>query len=83
MGLALDPATGNLLVADSGNHRIRAVDPRSGAVSTLAGSGAEGDDDDDAAAASFKGPRGVGVDAQGGILVADTDNHRVRRIARK
>ena len=81
-GLALDPATGNLLVADSWNHRIRAVDPRSGAVSTLAGSGAWGADDGDAAAASFYRPRGIAVDAQGGFLVADTDNHRVRRIAR-
>ena len=80
--LALDPATGHLLVADSGNHRIRAVDPRSGSVSTLAGSGAQGAADGDAAAASFYRPRGVAVDAQGGILVADSCNHRVRRIAR-
>ena len=81
-GLALDPTTGHLLVTDSGNHRIRAVDPRSGAVSTLAGSGAEGAADGDAAAASFIWPSGVAVDAQGGVLVADTWNQRVRRIAR-
>ena len=81
-GLALDPATGHLLVADSGNGRIRVVDPRSGAVSTLAGSGAMGADDGDAAAASFNSPCGVAVDAQGGILVADTFNDRVRRIVR-
>ena len=81
-GLTLDPATGHLLVADKYNHRIRAVDPRSGAVSTLAGSGAEGADDGDAAAASFYRPCGIAVDAQGGILVADSYNHLVRRIAR-
>ena len=81
-GLTLDPATGHLLVADWGNNRIRAVDPCSGAVSTLAGSGAEGAADGDAAAASFHRPFGVAVDAQGGILVADAHNHRVRRIAR-
>ena len=34
-GIAFDPTTGNLLVTDVGNHRIRSVDPRSGAVSTL------------------------------------------------
>ena len=34
-GLALDPTTGHLLVADMGNHRIRSVDPRSGTVTTL------------------------------------------------
>ena len=82
MGLALDPATGNVLVADTYNHQIRAVDPLSGTVSTLAGSGAAGADDGDAAAASFYRPCGVAVDAQGGILVADTRNHRARRIAR-
>ena len=81
-GLALDPATGHLLVTDQINNQIRAVDPRSGAVSTLAGSGADGAADGDAAAASFNWPRGVAVDAQGGVLVADSYNHRVRRIAR-
>ena len=81
-GLVLDPATGHLLVADFVNNRIRAVNPRSGAVSTLAGSGAEGADDGDAAAASFTRPSGVAVDAQSGVLVADSFNHLVRRIAR-
>ena len=79
-GLALDPVTGHLLVADSFNHRIRAVDPRSGAVSMLAGSGAEGAAEGDAAAASFNLPCGVAMDAQGGILVADTRNNRVRLV---
>ena len=41
-GVALDPVTGNLIVADSLNHRIRVVDPRSCAVSTLAGGAASG-----------------------------------------
>ena len=81
-GIALDHATGHLLVTDSSNKRIRAVDPRSGAVSTLAGSGAEGAHDGDAAVARFSCPSGIAVDAQGGILVADIYNNRVRRIAR-
>ena len=80
-GLVLDRATGNLLVADWGN-RIRAINPRSGAVSTLAGSGDLGSANGNKAAASFNLPRGVAVDAQGGILVADTGNHCVRRIER-
>ena len=79
-GLALDPVTSHLLVADLGNHRIRAVDPRSGAVSTLAGSGVEDSRDGDGVVARFSCPSGIAVDAQGGILVADT--YHVRRIAR-
>ena len=82
-GLALDPATGHLLVASRGNHRISTIDPRSGVVAMLAGSGSEGSSDGDAAAASFNRPCGIAFDAQGGILVADADNHRVRRIVRR
>ena len=66
------------------NNRVRAVDPRSGAVVTLAGNGAAGAADGGAAAAaSFSAPSGVAVDAQGGVLVADTNNHVIRRIARQ
>ena len=82
IGLALDPATGHLLVADHSNHRIRAIDPRSGAVSTLAGSEAGGANDGEAAAASFYDPCSVAADARGGVLVADSYNNRVRRIVR-
>jgi len=69
-------------VADVNNNRIRAVNPRSSAVSTLAGSWARGAADGDAAATSFNWPRGGALDAQGGVLVADTRNHLVRRITR-
>ena len=79
-GLAVDPRTGNLIVAD--HNRIRAVDIRSGAVCTLAGSGTSGLDDGAAAAARFRQPGGVAVDAHGDILVADTGNQCVRRIVR-
>ena len=69
-------------MADVNSNRIRAVNPRPGAVSTLAGSWARGAADGDAAAASFNWPRGVALDVQGGVLVADTRNHLVRRIMR-
>ena len=73
---------GVLIVADSGNHRMRAVDPRSGAAVTLAGCGAEGAANGDAAAASFSRPFGVAIDAQGGVLVAEYGNSCVRRVVR-
>ena len=82
-GLVIDPVTGLLLVADTGNSRIRTVDPRTGAAGTLAGTGARGAADGDAAVASFRSPCAIAVDAQGGILVADAGNHLIRRIARR
>jgi sugar lactone lactonase YvrE len=76
--LALDPA-GNILVADTGNNRIRRVTPE-GLVSTVAGDGAAGYVDAPAAQARFDGPVGIAVDSQSVIYVADTYNDRIRKI---
>lgn len=79
-GLALDPS-GNLLVADSGNHTLRRIAP-DGTVTTLAGSpGLTGSLDGLGAAARFNTPFGVAVDATGNAFVTDTLNHTVRRVA--
>ena len=78
-GLALD-ATGNLYVADTGNHAIRKVTP-GGVVTTLAGTGTPGYRDGPGAQAQFDGPMGVAVDAAGRVIVADAYNDRIRAIA--
>jgi len=75
--LAVD-SRGNLYVADSRNHRIRQVAPN-GKTTTLAGSSA-GYADGPAAAAQFNLPCGVAVGPDGSVYVADTGNHRIRRI---
>lgn len=80
--LAFD-ADGNLLVADSFNHRIRRIDRR-GVITTVAGAGASAyrGDGGAAAAALLNGPQDVAVDRHGGLLIADTYNNVVRRIDR-
>jgi len=77
-GIAVD-GSGNVYVADTGNHRIRKITP-SGAVSTLAGAGTAGFADGTGPVARFSGPRGVAVDGSGNVYVADTGNHRIRKI---
>ena len=77
-GLAIDEA-GRLYVADTGNDAIRRVSA-DGAVSTLAGGHGPGFTDGKAVDARFNGPLGVAVDRNGGVYVADTYNHRIRRI---
>jgi uncharacterized protein (TIGR03437 family) len=79
-GLALDPA-GSLYIADSGTARIRRVDER-GWIATVAGNGQAGFGGDGHAAttAQLTLPGGVAVDAAGNLYIADTRNHRVRKV---
>jgi streptogramin lyase len=74
-GLWVD-ADGNVLVADQGNHRLRRIEETSGVITTVAG-GHVGDGGT-ALEASFSGS--FSVAQNGGILIADDMNYRVRRI---
>ena len=80
-GLALD-AAGNLYIADSHNHRIREV-ATGGTITTFAGTGVAGfsGDNGQASAAQFDLPTALAFDSAGNLYVADTNNHRIRRIA--
>jgi DNA-binding beta-propeller fold protein YncE len=78
MGLALDK-DGSILVADKGNNAVRRV-TMEGAVSTVAGNGEAGYADGEGAAARFEWPTDVVVDKEGTIVVADSDNGRLRKI---
>jgi len=78
-GLATD-ASGNVYVADFGNHTIRKITP-AGVVTTLAGKAStRGNDNGNGAAARFNSPRGVATDASGAVYVADTYNYTIRKI---
>jgi uncharacterized protein (TIGR03437 family) len=82
--IAFDPA-GNLCIADSGNNRIRKV--TNGMITTVAGVGGGapfgnfGGDGGPAASALLAQPRGIAFDAAGNLYVADTGNHRIRKIS--
>ncbi|MGW2492599.1 NHL domain-containing protein [Streptomyces sp. NPDC001606] len=79
-GIAVD-STGTIYVADHGNHRVRKI-TTDGKISTVAGTGAAGfkGDGGPAAAAQLNYPREVAVDKAGAVYIADTNNHRIRKV---
>jgi sugar lactone lactonase YvrE len=72
-------AAGNIYVADMGNNMIRKISA-SGVVSTLAGSGDAGYVNGTGTAATFNSPRGIALDAQGNLYVADQGNNLIRKV---
>src|SRR5205814_820849 len=78
--VALD-ASGNLYIADQGNHRIRKVDAATGIITTVAGNGSPAFAGDGGAAtsASLNSPSGVALDASGNLYIADFFDNRIRK----
>jgi len=81
-GVAVSGDGATIYIADRGNNRIRKV--ASGTISHFAGAanGTSGFGGDGAAATSalLNAPTGVALDGAGNVLVADTDNERIRKI---
>ena len=71
---------GNLYLTDVTGNKISKVDITTGAVTVLAGSATAGSADGTGAAAQFSGPRGIVVDANGIVYVADYTNNKIRKI---
>ena len=80
LGIAVD-AEGDLYIADCINHRIRKVS--NGVITTVAGTGVADFNGDDrpATSAQLNSPRGVAVDAAGNLYIADSSNHRIRKVS--
>lgn len=81
-GLALDAAE-NLYIGDTGNDALRVVSLATGVIQTMAGTGAAGFNGDNrpAAGAQLDGPWGIAIGADGAVYVADSGDHRVRKIS--
>lgn len=80
-GVVVDSA-GLLYVTDISNHTVRRIDPATGQSTVIAGIGRSGFSGDGGAATSamLNAPRGVAVDSAGNVYIADTSNHRIRKI---
>jgi sugar lactone lactonase YvrE len=78
IGIAID-RNGNIIVADRDSNAIRKVEPN-GMLTTIAGQATADYLDGTGTNAKFKNPCGVAVDSNNNIYVADTYNHRIRKI---
>ena len=79
LGVAVD-GQGNVYIADRGNHRVRKVTP-GGTITTFAGGGSSLGDGGPATSARLAHPRGVAVDGQGNVYIAEYSDHRVRMVS--
>ncbi len=85
-GVTILPTTGELVIADTYNHRIRKVDSN-GIISTVAGTGKQtGEagaplgDNGPATSATLNTPYSIIANSDGEIIIADLVNYRIRKI---
>jgi DNA-binding beta-propeller fold protein YncE len=73
---------GTVYILERQGNTLRAVDLRTGLITTRAGTGAKGfsGDGGPAAAATFNGPKELAIDPAGNLFIVDTENHAIRRI---
>src|SRR4051812_38767964 len=79
-GIVVDSA-GNVIFADSNNHRVRKIAP-DGTISTIAGTGAAGFSGDSglATAAQMITPKGIALDQAGNLYISDLAANVIRKV---
>ena len=78
-GMVVD-SSGNIYLADTGNHCIKKI-TFGGSVSVFAGSsGSSGDAEGAGTAARFDTPTDITIDEDGYLYVTDQGNHKIKRI---
>ncbi len=80
-GVAFD-GNGNIDIVDSGNFRIRTVNPGTNTISTIAGNGKFRDTPNGipATSAYLFAPKQISFDPKGNMLIADSNNYKLRRV---
>jgi sugar lactone lactonase YvrE len=82
-GIAVDPTDGTLYIADTGNNRVRRITP-DGIISTFAGTGAVDFNllQGKATEVNLGSPRGMVVDGQGNLYIAEFNTNRIRKVTK-
>jgi streptogramin lyase len=77
-------STGLIYILERSGHALRVVD-RAGKIRTVAGTGEAGfsGDGGPARSAQMRGPKHISIDDDDSVLIADTENHVIRRYAPK
>ena len=73
VGIAVSPITGQVYVADYGNHRIQVLNPDLTFSHSFGSKGS--------ANGQFESPNDIAIDSQGLVYVADWDNHRIQKFS--
>jgi sugar lactone lactonase YvrE len=73
-------AQGHVYILERSGHALRVVDP-DGTIRTVAGTGKAGATGDGGPArqATLNGPKHLCIDLEGNVLIADTENHLIRK----
>lgn len=71
-------AEGNIYILERAGNALRMIDT-DGNIRLVAGSGAKGKINGPALKSTFNGPKYVIMDSDGGVLIADTENHQIRK----
>ncbi len=81
LGIGVD-SSGRLYIADQFNQRVRMVDPTTGRISTIAGTGVAGiNSSQSALLAMLNNPSSLAVSAPGDVYIGDTNNHVIRKVS--
>lgn len=79
-GIAVAP-NGDVYVADTESHAIRAIHTKSGVIDAVVGNGVKGDGPvGPGESCRLARPHGVYVDRDGTVYIGDSENHRVRAV---
>ncbi len=72
---------GNIYIVERSGHALRVVD-RGGTIRTISGAGKAGatGDGGDARTATLNGPKHLCIDRDGNVVIADTENHLIRKV---
>jgi len=79
--VAID-SKGSIYILERSGHALRKVD-NDGIIRTVASTGKKGNGDGEALKAEFNGPKHICMDANDDVIIADTDNHLIRKYVAK